>query len=108
MDLAVKFEDFDSSESFLILDMTKYDLIVCMLWLKKHEPWIDWRGTAIGANRPAVSDRALGSNVPTSVRDWGARDGRQGAYTPDEVLGATGPNEGVAMSLATVHEIKAH
>ncbi|POM72738.1 Gag protein [Phytophthora palmivora] len=108
MDLAVKFEDFDSTESFLVLDMDKYHLILGMLWLEKHEPWIDWRGKAIGACRPAVSDRALGSNVPTSVRDWGAKDGRQGAYTPDEVLGATGPNEGVAMSLATVHEIKAH
>ncbi|POM80113.1 Gag protein [Phytophthora palmivora] len=27
MDLAVKFEDFDSTESFLVLDMDKYDLI---------------------------------------------------------------------------------
>ncbi|POM78492.1 Pol protein, partial [Phytophthora palmivora] len=74
MDLAVKFEDFDSTESFLVLDMDKYDLILGMPWLEKHEPWIDWRGKAIGASRPAVSDRALVSNVPTSVRDWGARD----------------------------------
>ncbi|POM70577.1 Putative Polyprotein, partial [Phytophthora palmivora] len=80
MDLAVKFEDFDSTESFLVLDMDKYDLILGMLWLEKHEPWIDWRGQAIGAIRPAVSDRALVSNVPTSVRDWGARNGHQGAY----------------------------
>ncbi|POM71017.1 Hypothetical protein PHPALM_12474 [Phytophthora palmivora] len=80
MDLAVKFEDFDSTESFLVLDMDKYDLILGMPWLEKHEPWIDWRGKAIGASRPAVSDRALVSNVPTSVRDWGARNGRQGAY----------------------------
>ncbi|POM77376.1 Pol protein [Phytophthora palmivora] len=28
MDLAVKFEDFDSTESFLVLDMDKYDLIL--------------------------------------------------------------------------------
>ncbi|POM80046.1 Pol protein [Phytophthora palmivora] len=84
MDLAVKFEGFDSTESFLVLDMDKYDLILGMPWPEKHEPWIDWRGKAIGASRPAVSDRALVSNVPTSVRDWGARDGRQGAYAPEE------------------------
>ncbi|POM65202.1 Pol protein [Phytophthora palmivora] len=102
MDLAVKFEDFDSTESFLVLDMDKYDLILGMPWLEKHEPWIDWRGKAIGASRPAVSDRALVSNVPTSVRDWGARDGRQGAYAPEEVLEVADSNEGVAMSLATV------
>ncbi|POM79641.1 Gag protein [Phytophthora palmivora] len=92
MDLAVKFEDFDSTESFLGLGKDKYDLILGMPWLEKHEPWIDWRGEAIGASRPAVSDRALMSNVPTSVRDWGARDGRQGAYAPEEELGVTDSN----------------
>ncbi|POM64509.1 Pol protein, partial [Phytophthora palmivora] len=108
MDLAVKFEVLDSTESFLVLDMDKYDLILGMPWLEKHEPWIDWRGKAIGASWSAVSDRDLVSNVPTSVRDWGARDGRQGAYAPEEVLGVTDPNEDVAMSLATGHETKAH
>ncbi|POM76920.1 LOW QUALITY PROTEIN: Hypothetical protein PHPALM_5790 [Phytophthora palmivora] len=57
--MSVKFEDFDSTESFLVLDMDKYDLILGMPWLEKHEPWIDWRGKAIGASRSAVSDRAL-------------------------------------------------
>ncbi|POM80118.1 Pol protein, partial [Phytophthora palmivora] len=47
MDLTVKFEDFDSTESFLVLDMDKYDLILGMPWLEKQEPWIDWRGKAI-------------------------------------------------------------
>ncbi|POM78183.1 LOW QUALITY PROTEIN: Hypothetical protein PHPALM_4317 [Phytophthora palmivora] len=108
MDLAAKFEDFDSTESFPVLDMDKYDLILGMPWPEKRDPWIDWRDKAIGASRPAVSDRALVSNVPTSVRDWGARDGRQGAYAPEEVLGAAGSNEGVAVSLATGHEAKAH
>ncbi|POM76157.1 Gag protein [Phytophthora palmivora] len=106
MDLAVKFEDFDSTESFLVLDMDKYDLILDIPWLGKYEPWIDWRGKAIGASRPA--GRALVSNVPTSVRDWGARDGRQGAYAPEEVLGAASSNEDVAMSLATGCETKVH
>ncbi|POM58545.1 Hypothetical protein PHPALM_36786 [Phytophthora palmivora] len=97
MDLAVKFEVFDSTESFLVLNMDKYDLTLGMPWLEKHESWIDWlwRGKAIGASRPAVSDRALVSNVPTSVRGWGARDGRQGAYAPEEVLGVADSNEGV-------------
>ncbi|POM61281.1 hypothetical protein PHPALM_29724, partial [Phytophthora palmivora] len=88
--------------------MDKYDLILGMPWLEKHEPWIDWRSKAIGANRSAVSDRALVSNVPTSVRNWGARDGRRGAYAPEEVLGVTDSSEDVAMSLATGHETKAH
>ncbi|KAG3051158.1 hypothetical protein PC121_g18016 [Phytophthora cactorum] len=60
MDLTVKFEDFGSSEQLTVLEMDKYDLIPGMSWLKKHEPWIDWRGKAIGASRPAVSDRSLG------------------------------------------------
>ncbi|POM77429.1 LOW QUALITY PROTEIN: Gag protein, partial [Phytophthora palmivora] len=107
MDLAVKLEDFDSTESFLVLDMDKYDLILGMPWLETHETWIGWRGKVIGVSLSAVSDRALVSNVPTSVRDWG-RDGRQGAYAPEEVLGVTDSNEDVAMSLATGHETKAH
>ncbi|POM75939.1 LOW QUALITY PROTEIN: Gag protein, partial [Phytophthora palmivora] len=108
LDLVVKFDGFDSTEAFLDLDMNKYDLISGMPWLEKHELWIDWRSKAIGARRPAVSDRALVSNVPTSVRDWGARDGRQGAYAPEDVLGVTDSNEDVAMSLATGSETKAH
>ncbi|POM63383.1 Pol protein, partial [Phytophthora palmivora] len=108
MDLAVKFEGFASTESFLVLDMEKYNVILGMPWLEKRETWIDWRGKAIGANRPAVSDRALVSNVSISVRDWGARDGHQGAYAPEEVLGVTDSSEDVAMSLATGRETKAH
>ncbi|KAG3059710.1 hypothetical protein PC121_g13832 [Phytophthora cactorum] len=33
MDLTVKFEDFDSSEQFTVLEMDKYDLILGMPWL---------------------------------------------------------------------------
>ncbi|KAL7679944.1 putative aspartic peptidase domain superfamily [Plasmopara halstedii] len=87
MDLAVKFEDFDSSEQFTVLEMDSYDLILGMPWLEKHEPWIDWRGKAIGASRPSVSDRALVSHVPTSVRTWGARKGRRGTEVSKEYLG---------------------
>ncbi|POM65346.1 LOW QUALITY PROTEIN: Pol protein [Phytophthora palmivora] len=108
MDLAVKFEDFDSTESFLVLDMDKYDVILGMPWLEKHEPWIDWRGKAIGASRLAVSDRALVSNVPTSVRDWGTRDGLEDAYASGEVTGVTDFNENIAMSIAIGHKIKVY
>ncbi|POM69239.1 Gag protein [Phytophthora palmivora] len=38
MDLAVTVEGFDSTESFLVLDMDKYDLILGMPWFEKHEP----------------------------------------------------------------------
>ncbi|KAG3200808.1 hypothetical protein PC128_g4342 [Phytophthora cactorum] len=87
MDLTVKFEDFDSSEQLTVLEMDKYDLIPGMSWLKKHEPWIDWRGKAISASRPAVSDRSLVSHVPTSVRNWAARKGRLDAVASKEYLG---------------------
>ncbi|GMF42902.1 unnamed protein product [Phytophthora fragariaefolia] len=71
--LSVKFEDFDNIERFIDLDMDKYDLILGMTGLEKHEPWVDWRGKAIGASRPALSDRALVSHVPTSVKSKGVR-----------------------------------
>ncbi|KAG2863958.1 hypothetical protein PC113_g4958 [Phytophthora cactorum] len=104
MDLAVKFEDFDSSEQFTVLEMDKYDLILGMPWLEKHEPWIDWRGKAIGASRPEVSDRALVSHVPTSVWNWAARKGRQDAVASKEYLGVVDvlddPTEVVAAGAA--------
>ncbi|KAE9036442.1 hypothetical protein PR001_g8824 [Phytophthora rubi] len=86
MNLAVKFEEFDSTEPFLVLDMDEYDLILGMPWLEKHEPWIDWRGKAIGASRPPRSDRAVVSHVPASGSSWGAREGRQGASASNEFL----------------------
>ncbi|POM77175.1 Pol protein, partial [Phytophthora palmivora] len=52
MDMAVKFEDFNSTESFLVLNMDKYDLILGMPLLEKHEPWIDWRGKPLGLAGP--------------------------------------------------------
>ncbi|KAE9053854.1 hypothetical protein PF005_g33247 [Phytophthora fragariae] len=67
--------------------MDKYDLILGMPWLEKHEPWIDWRGKAIGASRPPRSDRALASHVPTSGSSWGVRKGRQGASASNQFLG---------------------
>ncbi|GMF42912.1 unnamed protein product [Phytophthora fragariaefolia] len=41
--LKVKFDDFDSVEPFIVLDMDdRYDLILGMPWLAKYEPGIDW------------------------------------------------------------------
>ncbi|KAI9991531.1 hypothetical protein PInf_019227 [Phytophthora infestans] len=87
VDLAVKFEDFDSLEQLTVLDMDPYDMVLGMPWLERHEPWIDWRGKAIGASRPAKSDRALVSHVNTSVRTRGARKGCQGTKAFDRCLG---------------------
>ncbi|POM68956.1 Gag protein [Phytophthora palmivora] len=46
-DLAVKVEDFDSTKSFLVLHMDKYDFILGLPWLEKRDPWIDWGGKSI-------------------------------------------------------------
>ena len=44
VNLGVKFFDFDSIERCLVLDLdSRYDLILGMAWLERHEPWIDWR-----------------------------------------------------------------
>ncbi|KAE9343007.1 hypothetical protein PF008_g9880 [Phytophthora fragariae] len=66
--------------------MDKYDLILGMPWLEKHEHWIDWRGKAIGASRPPRSDRALMSHVHTSDSSWGAREGCQGTTASNAFL----------------------
>ena len=44
LNLGIKFFDFDSIERCLVLDLdSRYDLILGMAWLERHEPWIDWR-----------------------------------------------------------------
>ncbi|GMG17869.1 unnamed protein product [Phytophthora fragariaefolia] len=87
MDLSVKFEDFDSTDRFIALEMDKYDLILGIRWLDKHGPWIDWRGKAIGASRLALSDRALVSHVPTSIKSKGVRQDHQAASASKEFMG---------------------
>ena len=68
INLGVKFLDFDCVERCLVLDLdTRYDLILGMAWLERHEPWIDWRSKTLGATRAAPSG-ALESHEPTSAR----------------------------------------
>ncbi|GMF28386.1 unnamed protein product [Phytophthora fragariaefolia] len=68
--LSVKFDDFNSIQPFIVLDMDdRYDLILGMPWLAKHEPWIDWRSRTIGAGHYTLVDRALAVHVPSSSRD---------------------------------------
>jgi len=65
VELPVQFADFDSVESFTILDMDgRFDLILGMPWLQRDEPWIDWRTRSIGSSTPGESG-ALVSNDPT-------------------------------------------
>jgi len=47
----------------------RYDLILGMPWLVKHEPWIDWRTRTIGASHKPLADRALTGHVLSSSRD---------------------------------------
>ncbi|GMF50658.1 unnamed protein product [Phytophthora fragariaefolia] len=47
----------------------RYDLILGMPWLAKHEPWIDWRSRTIGASNNPLADRALAGHAPSSSRD---------------------------------------
>ncbi|GMF31944.1 unnamed protein product [Phytophthora fragariaefolia] len=86
MDMSVKFEVFNSTKRLIVLEMDKFDLILDMPWLEKHEPWINWRGKAIGTSWPALPDRASVSHVPTSVKSKGVREDRQGASAPAECM----------------------
>jgi len=77
VDLRLRFFDFDSVERFIALDLDeRYDLILGMPWLVKHEPWIDWKSKSIGASKPAVSDRVAVSHVPGAAR-WHSQEWRE-------------------------------
>ena len=72
LNLGVKFMDFDSIERCLVLDLdSRYDLILGMAWLERHEPWIDWRSKILGATRNALSE-ALESHEPTFSKQQSA------------------------------------
>ena len=47
----------------------RYDIILGMPWLVKHQPWIDWTNGTIGRTLPIEEQKLYGvvaSNVPTS------------------------------------------
>lgn len=68
LNLGVTVFDFNSVERCLVLDLdSRYDLILGMAWLERHEPWIDWRSKTLGATR-IVSSEALESHEPTFAR----------------------------------------
>ncbi|GMF22950.1 unnamed protein product [Phytophthora fragariaefolia] len=68
VDLGVKFLDFDSVERCLVLDLdARYDIILGMAWLERHEPWIDWRLKTLGTMHFSPSG-ALTSHEHTSAR----------------------------------------
>ncbi|GMF37906.1 unnamed protein product [Phytophthora fragariaefolia] len=68
VDLGVKFLDFDSVQRCLVLDLdARYDLILGMAWLERHEPWIDWWSKTLGSTHFSASG-ALASHEPTSAR----------------------------------------
>ena len=69
VNLGVKFFSFDSIEHCLVLDLdSRYDLILGMAWIERHEPWIDWRSKTLSATRNAPSED-LENHEPTSARN---------------------------------------
>ena len=68
LNLGVKFLDFNSIELRIVLDLdSRYDLTLGIVWLERHEPWIDWSSKTLGATRD-VSSEAFESHEPTFAR----------------------------------------
>ena len=68
LNLGVKVLDFESTERCLVLGLaSRYDLILGMAWLERHEIWIDWRSNTLGAMHNVPSE-ALESHEPTFTR----------------------------------------
>ncbi|KAI9907331.1 hypothetical protein PsorP6_004558 [Peronosclerospora sorghi] len=68
IDLKLKFADFDSSERCLVLELdSRYDLILGMKWMERHDTYIDWKSKSIGSTHQR-SGEALASHEPTFAR----------------------------------------
>ena len=66
--LGVKFLEFDSTERWLVLELdSRYEHILGMAWLERHDPWIDCSSKTLGATRNVPSE-ALESHEPTFAR----------------------------------------
>lgn len=76
--LDIQFLDFVGRESFFAIDLDeRYDLILGMPWLTKHQPWIDWAEGTMGRSVPPSEPfhyGALESNVPSAVSDMATSD----------------------------------
>ncbi|GMF51171.1 unnamed protein product [Phytophthora fragariaefolia] len=92
--LKVKFDDLDSVEPFIVLDMDdRYDLILGRPWLEMHEPWIDWRRRTIGEQHIVGTSEVLTTPSPYSPRALElGEDGTQDSQTPSpNPMGIQGP-----------------
>ena len=68
LNLGKKFLDFNNVNLHLVLDLgLRYDLILGMAWLERHEPWIVCKFKTLDATR-IVSDEALKSHGPTFAK----------------------------------------
>ena len=60
--------DFDTIERCIVLDLnSRYDLILGIAWLERHEQWVNWRSKTLGDTRNVPSE-ALESHEPTFAR----------------------------------------
>ena len=80
IDLRVKFSDFSCVEELHVLDMdARYDLILGIKWLARHQPWIDWRTRTIASSSPSPirflgnGARLMPQSAPTSLRQSSCR-----------------------------------
>ena len=68
LNLGGKFIDCDSIERCLDLDLhSRYDLIIGIAWLERHEPCINMKSNTLGTTRTVPSE-ALESHEPTFAR----------------------------------------
>ncbi len=62
VDLRLRFSDFDSVETFTLLKTDKrYDAILGMSWLQKHQPQIDWIARTVVNTIPTVEPQYFGA-----------------------------------------------
>ncbi|GMF60048.1 unnamed protein product [Phytophthora fragariaefolia] len=104
--LSVKFDDFNSVGPFIVLDMDdRYELILGMPWLAKHELWVDWhpqdpRTPPVGRQGSAVCNRVAsvqGTVTPQGADAVTARAGKGGGVRAP-------PTQSVAAASAHVEE----
>jgi hypothetical protein len=73
VELKLCFAGFDNAETYALFDMDdRYDAILGIGWLKKHQPYIDWITKSIGRTTPPIDTHhfsaLVGNDTTTEVK----------------------------------------
>ena len=87
IELKISFLDFTDLERLYVLDLDdRYDIILGMPWLQKHQPWIDWKNKTLGSSTNPREPFYYGALVSHDPSPMVLGDLRQDSHDEDNIF----------------------